>query len=247
MLFQQTVPAGQSALMRLSAFQRQRDGLPESAADVLSTRHSRLGESLMQDLARFQREGRPTELIEVLAACVRHGRNLLIHVQVDDLVMALSVYPNDGQLRCELPLDELLALPLDSLRVIDFEPPVVRSAPERRLRPRQSALAPLSPLLWELALRGSRDTLLPEIAGIAAYRISPGGNLSALKLSGTLEAAVKKLQRQTTNLREIASWPGFDSGRAQRLLNGLYLLAALMISRSHPAATNDHWLANQQS
>jgi hypothetical protein len=26
-----------------------------------------------------------------------------------------------------------------------------------------------------------------------------------------------------------------------RMLNGLYLQAALMVSRSHPAATNDDW------
>jgi hypothetical protein len=37
-------------------------------------------------------------------------------------------------------------------------------------------------------------------------------------------------------LREIAAWPGFDPDRAQRLLNGLYLQAALMISRTHPGA-----------
>ena len=247
MLFEPTVPAGQPALMRLSAFQRERDELPQTAADILSTRHSRLGESLMQDLARFQREGRPTELLEVLAACVRHGRNLLIHTQLDDEVLAFTVYPNDGQVRCDLPLAQLFELPLDNLRVLDFEPPLVRPKGDRRFASARSTLAPLAPLLWELALRGSRNELLPEIAGTAAYRISPGGDLSGLKLSGSLDAAVQKLQRQTTNLHELSSWPGFDRERAMRMLNGLYLLAALMISRSHPAATNDNWLAAQQA
>ena len=132
MLFQPTISADQPALMRLSDFHRQRRERPESVADTLRTRHSRLGESLMQDLSRFQRESRPAELLEVLAASVRHGRNLLVHVQAGDQVLALTVYPNDGQLRCELTLDELLALPLDGLRVLDFEPPLVRPLGERR-------------------------------------------------------------------------------------------------------------------
>jgi hypothetical protein len=245
MLFDHTLPAGQPALMRLSAFQRQRDDSSLSGGDALSTRHNRLGESLMQDLARFQREGRSTELLEVLAACVRHGRNLLIHAQLEDQVLTFTVYPHDGQVRCEMPLAQLFELPLDAMKVLDFEPPVVRPVDDRRMSPVGSRLAPLAPLLWELALRGSRDELLPEIAGTAAYRISPGGDLSALDLNGSMAVAVQKLQRQTCSLREIASWPGFDRERAMRMLNGLYLLAALMISRSHPAATNDNWYAAQ--
>lgn len=246
-MFEQTVPADQPALMRLSAFHRQRDKMPPTTAEVLSTRHSRLGESLMQDLMRFQREGRSTELLEVLAACVRHGRNLLINTQLDNTVLSFTVYPNDGQVRCELPMAQLFELPLDNMRVLDFEPPLLRPAGDPRVVGAHSTLAPLAPLLWELALRGSREELLPEIAGTAAYRISPGGDLRALDLSGSMAAAVLKLQRQTSSLREIASWPGFDRERAMRMLNGLYLMAALMISRSHPAATNDNWLSAQQA
>jgi len=46
---------------------------------------------------------------------------------------------------------------------------------------------------------------------------------------------------QTSNLREMAGWPGFDRERAMRLLNALYLQAGLIISRTNPAATNDGW------
>ena len=38
------------------------------------------------------------------------------------------------------------------------------------------------------------------------------------------------------NLRDLAEWPGFDRVRAARLLNGLYLQAGLIVSRTHPAA-----------
>jgi hypothetical protein len=52
---------------------------------------------------------------------------------------------------------------------------------------------------------------------------------------------VARLKRDTTNLREMAQWPGFDPERAMRLLNGLYLQGGLMVSRTHPAATNEGW------
>ena len=32
-----------------------------------------------------------------------------------------------------------------------------------------------------------------------------------------------------------------DGPRAMRMLNGLYLQAGLMVSRTHPAATNEGW------
>ena len=66
-----------------------------------------------------------------------------------------------------------------------------------------------------------------------------------LELSGSLADAVARLKRETTNLREMSQWPGFDRERATRLLNGLYLLAGLMVSRTHPAATNDGWSSSR--
>ena len=105
---------------------------------------------------------------------------------------------------------------------------------------------PLGPLLWELALRGAREELLPEIAGNAAYRIAPGVDLHGLNLTGSLATAVVRLQRATTNLREISDWPGFDRARATRLLNALYLQAGLMVTRTHPAATNEGWFSGNR-
>ena len=54
---------------------------------------------------------------------------------------------------------------------------------------------------------------------------------------------MQRLQRATTNLREISDWPGFDRARAMRMLNGLYLQAGLMVTRTHPAATNEGWFS----
>ena len=85
-------------------------------------------------------------------------------------------------------------------------------------------------------MRGARVDLLPEIAGVATYRVGPGADLRTLDLGGTVAAAVARLRLQTTPLHDIASWAGLARGRARRLLNALYLQSALMVSRSHPGA-----------
>ena len=56
-----------------------------------------------------------------------------------------------------------------------------------------------------------------------------------------LRNCVRRLQRETTNLRGLAEWPGMDRALASRLLNALYLQAGLIVSRSHPAAETDGW------
>ena len=105
---------------------------------------------------------------------------------------------------------------------------------------------PLAPLLWEMSLRGSRERLLPEIAGTAAYRVAPGVNLRGLEMPSILGAAVDRLRRRTCNLREVAEWPGLDRERAMRLLNALYLQGGLIVSRMHPSASSpDGWLRSR--
>jgi hypothetical protein len=92
-----------------------------------------------------------------------------------------------------------------------------------------------------VALRGARDALLPELAGQAAYRVSPGISLGGLTVPGAMAVCITRLRRHTCNLREIASWPDVGPQRAMRLLNALYLQSGLIVSRTHPAATNDGW------
>ena len=99
----------------------------------------------------------------------------------------------------------------------------------------------LAPLLWELAMRGLRRELLPEIAGPAVYRVAPGLEIDALPASGALTPAIQRLARQGATLKELADWPGMDRERATRLLNALYLQSGLIVSRSHPDAVRDGW------
>ena len=242
-MFESTLPFDSTELMHVSEFRLQQDDAGwDSQTEAGSTRLTSLNATLLQDLKRFEPAGRDgLEMLEVLAAAMRHGRSLLLHVQHMYRVIPLTVFPGDTLLHCTLPTERLLSLELSDMRVLHVEP--------ARLRPLGSDhlarvgevqhYAPLGPLLWELALRGGRGSLLPEIAGPAAYRVAPGTELHLLDLAGTLGAAVERLRREFCNLREIAAWPGFDDERAARLLNGLYLHASLMVSRTHPAAIHE--------
>lgn len=237
-MFQSTLPSHSAELKHVSEFEQ--DTSPAAAptdAQAGSTRLSALNPSLVQDLQRFesaQRPGGGLDALEVLAAALRHGRALRVHLELEYRVIPLTVRPLEQRLECPLQLPQLLELRLPDLRVLRVEPAPLFADPP--VAADAGGATPLAVLLWELALRGSHGTLLPEIAGAAAYRVPPGGDLQALGIGGSLAAAVNRLRRQITPLREIASWPGFDLERATRLLNGLYLQSALMVSRTHPAA-----------
>jgi hypothetical protein len=241
-MFQSTLPFGEPDLMRASAFQRYLD---ESAgggeADSMASRLSTLSPSLLLDLLRFEQQGRHGGVLEILAACVRHSRRLLLHLQADDRMVPLTMFPVERLAHCPMPMRQFLELRLSDLSVLHVEPALLRPPGDRvqAMVGEAQHYSPLGPLLWELALRGSRSELLPEIAGQAAYRIAAGQNLRALDLSGSLAVAVARLQRETTNLRAITAWPGFDRERAMRLLNALYLQGGLMVSRTHPSATGE--------
>jgi hypothetical protein len=242
-MFESTLPVGVPDLMRVSAFRRYLD---ESGRGMDSGNSclSSLSPSLMLDLQRFEQGGRHTELLEVIAACVRHGKSLSIHLECDNRVVPLTIFPVQRMAHCPVPVAQFLQMRLNDLIVLHVEAAVLRPPSDGAGPPSMEEVAlfaPLGALTWELALRGSRGDLLPEISSKAAYRIPPGVDLRGLELNGTLAAAVHRMKRQTTNLKELASWPGFDRERAMRLLNALYLQAGLMVTRTHPAATNDSW------
>ncbi len=244
-MFESTLPLGEPELMRASAFQRylaeiDRQQSSVDAQPTASSRLSALSPSLLQDLLRFEQAGRQTELLEVVAACVRHARPLCIHLQADEKVIPLTLFPMERLAHCPVPMKDFLSLRLTELQVMHVEPAVLRPPgdPVAGLVGELHLYHPLAPVTWEFAMRGKREELLPEIGGLAAYRVAPGLDLRQLALAGPLQTAVRRLQRQTTNLREIAEWPGMDKPRATRLLNALYLQAGLIVSRTHPAATS---------
>lgn len=244
-MFEPTIPFGEPELMRVSAFRRYLDELVRHSGGGggVTSRLSSLSPSLLEDLLRFEQAGRATEVLEVLAACVRHAQRVTVHLQSGDKVVPLTIFPQERLVHCPVDPQSVVTSRQTEVEVLHVEPALLRPPgdPEVALVGDLPLYQPLGPLLWELALRGTRDQLLPEIAGPAAYRISPGVELRGLRLSGTILAAVDRLQRTTSNLRDISHWPGFDRERAARLLNALYLQAGLIVSRTHPDAFSDSW------
>ncbi len=245
--FEPTIPLGDPELMRVSGFQRYLDEMARNAPEgAPSTRLSSLSPSLTQDLMRFEQGGRAADLLEVLAAGVRHARSLTVHLQCLDKVVPLTVFPRERLAHCPVDLRTLVEERRATLVVLQVEPAVLRPPgdPEATLIGEPHLYRPLSPLLWAMAVHGARSALLPEVTGTAVYRVSPSFDLTVLRSDGPLHAAVQQLRREVASQREIASWPGMNRERATRLLNALYLQAGLIVSRSHPAALGDSWFGN---
>lgn len=233
--------------MRVSEFRRYLSDL--ASATVVSadgSRSSRLGSlspSLLADLRRHRgTEG--NETLEVLAACVRHGKRVTVHLQCGDFALPLTIFPQEQLLHCPHDLLEFLFVHVDGVELLLVEPALLRPpAEDEAAATRGSLHHPLGPVLWQLAMRGLRTTLLPEIAGPAAYRVTPGLDLTRVSLTNAESAAVYRLRRESATLKAIQDWPGFDRLRATYLLNALYLQSGLIVSRSHPSAIRDSWFA----
>jgi hypothetical protein len=242
-MFEPTIPFGEPELLRASAFQRylHEPGGPRAHGVIVETavRQPGLSPSLLADLSRFERAGQASEALEVLAACVRHAQQVVIHLQMGDMVVPLTVFALERLVHCPISLDALLKQRPTELRVLHVEPAVLRPPgdEESALVGEEAHYHPLRPVLWEFALRGSRRSLLPEIAGPVAYRIAPGLELGDLRVTGALLAAIQRLQGDSVSFRELTDWPGLDAERAARLLNALYLQSGLIMSRTHPAAS----------
>ncbi len=240
-MFPSTLPVGSPDLMRISDFRRYLRQQQAQEQHASSTRLNSLSPSLLLDLRRHERSGQHSDLLEVVAAALRHGRRLLLHLGLGQHVIGLTLFPAERLAHCALTPQQLLESRLNAFEVLQVEPALLQP-PGRRASAADSALyGPLGPLSWALAMRGARDGLLPELGGAVAYRVTPGADLRALALPPTLDAAIRRLRREATNLREMSEWPGFDREHAARLINALYLQSALIVSRAHPAATNEGW------
>ena len=243
-LFDSTIPFGEPELMRASSYRRYLDELDRRPMLAgAATRLSQLSPSLQADLLRFEERGSGSEAIEVMAACLRHAASLTIHLQCGDRVVPLTVFTPQRLVHCPMAMSELVERHLAGVQVMHVEPTPLRPPgdPQRAWVGASHLYHPLTPLLWELAMRGPRGDLLPEIGGPAVYRVAPVLESAELPLPDVLKAAIERLRAQPASLAEIASWPALDRERASRLLNGLYLLAGLIVSRSHPDAVRAGW------
>jgi hypothetical protein len=225
-----------STLWRISAYERMR---LERSSSVFA----QLGEptllptTMLADLRQLESRREDGDVLEILAACMRHRQAALICLQYEDLAWPVTVFPTE--LVYHSPRDMVLARHngLAALKVLSCDAPGLRP-PGHWMHERVGRMEhyhPLKPLLWNLALNGPRNDLLSEIAGHAAYRVTLSRE-DRLLAPGALGPAADRLRSESASLRDIARWPGMSTDRACRLLNALYLTSALMVMRSHPAA-----------
>lgn len=226
-----------STLWRISAFERVQQATGTSGFMRMGG-PTVLPSTLVSDLYLLDQDPRGRDVLEVMAASLRHREPLLLCLQHEELVWPVTLFPR--QMLYHSPRDLLQAsiAGLAQLRVLTTEPPGVKP-PGHWMHERVADAddyRALIPLLWTVALQGPRSTLLAEIGGTAAYRVIPCPDGERPPAPGALGPALERLRRESASLREIATWPGMSVERASRLLNALYLASSLMITRSHPAA-----------
>jgi hypothetical protein len=250
-LFDSTLPFGEPELMHASAYLRYLAETQRGEGTLSGEAASRAGlpslsPSLRGDLVRIDEDSRgSSDPLEVVAACVRHVARLTIHLQCSDRAVPLTVFAQERLVHCPMDLAVLVERHLPTVRVLSVGPALLQPPGDGGTDPSSIGADrlhhPLAPLLWELAMRGPRRELLPEIAGPAVYRVAPSLQIGRLPAGGSLRAVTERLRRQPASLGEVSHWPAMDRERASRLLNALYLQAGLIVSRAHPAAVRESW------
>jgi hypothetical protein len=232
--------SNQPNLWRVSEFEQARQRVGNSVfaetdnPTVLST-------TLMADLYRLSASSNSSDLLEVMAACLRHREPAMLCVKYRSFVWPLTLFP--ATMQYHSPQDITLDTPssLVNASLLTTEAAGVKP-PGHWMHERVAHTdhyRPLQPLLWAFAIHGPRTTLLSEISGTAAYRALRSPADDGLSLSGAMGSAAEHMRRETASLRTISTWPGMTMERASRLINGLYLVSALLSTRAHPAAAHD--------
>jgi hypothetical protein len=225
-----------STLWRISAYERmrlQRGGsvfAPLGETTVLPT-------TMVAELRHLDSLHDGSDVLEVLAACVRHHQPALLCVRYEQFVWPVTVFPSEGVYHS--PRDMALASDhgLAAVRLVSCEPTGLRP-PGHYMHERigrADHYRPLKSLLWSVALMGPRGTLLNEIGGHAAYRSTLSNDMRPAT-TGALASAAERLRRESASVRDIGRWPGMSNERACRLLNALYLASGLIVMRTHRAA-----------
>lgn len=226
-----------STLWRISSFERIRQQTGSSGFMRL-TGPTLLPTTLLADLRRLDADPTSSDVLEVIAACMRHREAALLCLQHEELVWPVTLFPTERLYHSPRDLREASLEGLSRLKLVTAEPPGVRP-PGHWMHDRVAQAEhyrALAPLLWSIALNGPRRTLLADIAGPAAYRWVASVHSERLAAPGALGSAVERLQRGSVALGEIAQWPGMSAERASRLLNGLYLTGNLLVSRARAAS-----------
>lgn len=214
-------------------------------SDSLMDAHvaSVLSPDMLDALRRLDADDGGSELLEVVALCLRLKEPMLLTIAVGRWAWPITLYPEHGLYRA--PIDWSCAPPpgLARAQLLDCGPALL--APPRLAGPQRGTPPnhyPLAGLTWTLALLGPRTTPLRTLARTERFRTitrtttrttPPAATRDAAepgwRLPGALGSAVARLAGSSASLGEVARWPGLDRARASRLLNGLFLDERLIL------------------
>jgi hypothetical protein len=226
-----------STLWRISAYERFREESGQSGFAPLNG-STILPTTLAAELTTLANRRRSGDVVDVLAACIRKGESALILLRHRDLVWPLTVFPQNGLYHLPRPIIGTLDDGNRGMEVLAVEPPGLRPPGHlmsERITDGQN-YRPLPPLLWALAMKAPRASLLDDIAGSVAYRVSANFIDDGITLAGALTPVLQRLRLEIATLDQIARWPGMDMERAGRVLNGVYLQGGLIVLRSYRLA-----------
>jgi hypothetical protein len=218
-----------STLWRISAYERFRAESGNSGFARLEGSNV-LPTTLTAELMALEQRRLSTDVVEVVAACVRKRESALVLLRHRDLVWPLTLFPQSNLYHLPRPIIETLQSGNRDLEVLAVEPPGLRP-PGHVMHERL-----LQPLLWALAMHAPRARLLDDIAGRVAYRVTADFVDEGITLAGALSPVLQRLRKEIASLEQIARWPGMDRERAARVLNGAYLQGGLIVLRSHRLA-----------
>jgi hypothetical protein len=226
-----------TTLWRVSAYERWHEQTGTSGfasldeATVLPT-------TLTAELTQLQEKRLQGDVLEVVAACIRQRESALILLRHHGLVWPLTLFPQNNLYHLPRPIIESLETGNRDLEVLSIEPPGLRppghTKHERIADP--PGYRPMGPLLWALALHAPQVHLLADIAGRAAYWVSAEFAGDGIERAGAPGPVLRRLRQEVASVAEIARWPGMNTERAERVLNGLYLQGGLIVLRSHHSA-----------
>jgi hypothetical protein len=228
-----------STLWRISEFERARQHA--GALGYTGQRHTVFPSTLQAELDTLGRDPVKGDVLEVMAALRRHRESALVYLSYEKMVWPMTVFPSEMAYHSPRNVLETSERGLRSLKPLCVEPPGVLPPGhwESEKIAYTSRYRPLTPVLWAFAMQGPRTTLLSAIGGSAAYRTLREPKTVGLFASGAMGAALDRLTRGPVSHRELAAMPGMSVERAARLLNGLYLVSNLMVTRASPAARRE--------
>ncbi len=193
-----------------------------------------LSTTLQAELQRIEFRAAGSDVLDVVAACMRHREAALLCLQYNQWVWPVTLFPSQMLYHSPQDFTSGSITGMATLKLLAIEAPEVKPMghwmAERVANPDQ--YRPLAPLLTAMALNGPRSKLLSEISGPLFYRAVNGPSGDRPSAPGAMGAAVERLRRESVNLRDLSNWPGMSGERAARLLNALYLSSTLMVSRT---------------